>query len=342
MTIVHCDASRAADWDRFIDATPGGSFYHRFAWKGINETEFGHQSAYLAAMDGDRITGVLPLVRVDTRLFGNLACSLPFVNYGGPVTTDPDVERALFDEASRVVADWGSKYLEVRARRPLAVSLPTSSHKVSLTVALDADPEVLFKRFKTGHRQEIRRAYKHGLTATQGGAELLDPFYDVLTDSWRALGSPLYAKRYFKAILDAFPSQVRICVVHAHGEPAGAAFDGLHNDTVEGMWLGLRPQYRRFLVGYVLYWELIQDACRRGFTHFHLGRSTADSNAETFKSKWNATTTPLYWSYVLRDGQAIPQLNVANPKFRMAIAAWQEMPLVATRILGPRIARGIP
>jgi FemAB-related protein (PEP-CTERM system-associated) len=293
-------------------------------------------------MDGSRIIGVLPLVQVKTRLFGNLACSLPFVNYGGPVTADPDVERALFDEAGKVLADWGSTYLEVRSRRPLAVTLPTSSHKVSLTVALDPDPDALFKRFKTGHRQEIRRAYKHGLTATLGGVELLDPFYDVLADSWRALGSPLYAKRYFRAILETLPSSVRICVVHANGEPAGVAFDGMHNDTVEGMWLGLRPRFRRLLVGYALYWELIQDACRRGYKHFHLGRSTADSNAEAFKSKWNATTTPLHWSYVLRGRQEIPQLNVSNPKYKLAIAAWQELPLVATRVLGPRIARGIP
>ena len=44
-----------------------------------------------------------------------------------------------------------------------------------MTLDLAADPEVLWKNFKTGHRQDIRRGYKNGLTARFGGAELLDP-----------------------------------------------------------------------------------------------------------------------------------------------------------------------
>lgn len=342
MNIVHCGGDRAAEWNRFVAATPGGSFYHRFEWKALNQAELGHDSAFLAATGPDGFTGVLPIVRVKTRLFGNIACSMPFVNYGGPCTNDPAVEKALIDEAAKVVDGWGSDYLEIRSRRPPTTGLPTSTHKVSLTVALEKDPEALFKRFKSGHRQEVRRAYKNGLTAKFGGADLLDDFYAVLTDSWHALGTPLYAKRYFQAIVDAFPNDVRICVVYASGQPAGAAFDGCHGDTVEGMWLGLRPQYRRLLVGYVLYWELIKDACERGYSRFHLGRSSAESSAEAFKTKWNAVAEQLYWSYILRGRTEMPQLNVDNPKFKLAIAAWRELPLAATRFLGPRIARGIP
>jgi hypothetical protein len=75
---------------------------------------------------------------------------------------------------------------------------------------------------------------------------------------------------------------------------------------------------------------------------FHLGRSTADSGAEQFKRKWNAHPTQLYWHYVLRTRQDIPQLNVKNPTFKMAIAAWRKLPVGLTRRLGPFIARAIP
>ena len=46
----------------------------------------------VAALDGDRFAGVFPLVQVKSRLFGNIACSMPFVNYGGPCAIDVDVE----------------------------------------------------------------------------------------------------------------------------------------------------------------------------------------------------------------------------------------------------------
>jgi len=340
MNIGRCDEARAHDWNAYVAGH--GSFYHRFEWKAINEHYFGHQTAYLGAFDDDRLVGVLPFVQLKSHLFGNLACSMPFVNYGGPCAADGATERRLLEEAASIVEGWGVKYLEIRSRQPLAIELPTSSHKVSMTIDLVADPEILFARFKSGHRQDIRRALKNGLTARFGGAELLDDFYTVLSESWHELGTPFYDKDYFERILGAFPESVRICVVYAGTQPAAAAFDGLHGDTVEGMWLGIRHAYRRLLVGYALYWELIKDACEKGYARFHLGRSTADSNAETFKKKWNATAMPLYWSYVLRGSERLPALNTANPKFQMAVSLWRRMPRQVTNLIGPRIARSIP
>lgn len=342
MKTVRCEDAQGRDWNEFVAASDRGSFYHRFEWKAINERYFGHQTAYLGALDQERLVGVLPFVQVKSRLFGNIACSMPFVNYGGPCTADAAIERHLLQEATAVVERWGVKYLEIRSRLPLQTDLPTSSHKVSLTVDLDKDPEVLFKAFKTGHRQDIRRAYKNGLTARFGRAELLDDFYRVVAESWHELGTPFYKKDYFQTILDAFPGAIRICVVYAGDQPAAAAFDGLHGSTIEGMWLGIRQSYRRLLAGYALYWELIKDACEAGYSRFHLGRSTADSTAETFKKKWNATVAPLHWTYVLRGTNTIPALNVANPKFQLAISLWRRLPIQVTNVVGPRIARSIP
>jgi hypothetical protein len=41
-------------------------------------------------------------------------------------------------------------------------------------------------------------------------------------------------------------------------------------------------------------------------------------------------------------GGPAPQLNVDNPKFRLAIAAWRRMPLKATTLIGPLVSRSIP
>lgn len=342
MKIIDCDRSQASAWDAYVDACPQASFYHRFAWKTINERALGHQSAFLAAVDGDAIVGVLPVVHVKSWLFGNIACSMPFVNYGGPAANSPEIEAALMAEAARVCDKWRVEYCEFRSRRYLGDALPSSTSKVSLTLALEQDPDLHWNAFKTGHRQEIRRGYKHGLVARVGRGELLDPFYEVLSESWRNLGTPLYNKHYFEAILEAMPNSVRLCVVYSGDEPAAAAFDGLHRDTVEGMWLGARAKFRHQLVGYVLYWELIKDACQSGYKHFHFGRSTADSGSETFKKKWNANVDQLYWHYLLRTRTEMPSLNVRNPKYQRAIETWRRLPAAVTSFIGPSIARNIP
>lgn len=345
MKVIRCDASWHGAWNTFVESQAHATFYHRFEWRGVNERCFGHRTAYVAVVDRDVIVGVFPIVRLKSVLFGNIACSLPFVNYAGPVGNTPDVESLLIDEGSRVAAEWGVDYLEIRSQRHFGDRLPSSDHKVSMTVALDSDPQTLWNAYKAkvGPRQDIRRGYNNGFTARFGGAELLDTFYDVLSESWRDIGTPIYRKDYLDAVMTAFPGETRICVVTApDGTAAAASLCGHHRDVVEGMWLGVRAQHRRQMVGYVLYWELIKDACERGFKRFHLGRSTVQSGGEQFKKKWNAEATQLYWQYVLRGRTEIPALNVDNPKYQLAIKAWRKLPVSVTQVIGPFIARSIP
>ena len=342
MKIIRCDQSHAARWNAFVHSCSTASFYHRWEWKAINEEALGHTAVYLAAVDGEEFVGVFPVVRVKSRLFGNVSCSMPFVNYGGPATELDLAEQELLTAASAVANEWNVEYLEIRSQRRLSESYPHSDHKISMTISLDRDADALMARFKRDQRAEIRRAQKNGFS-TRFGSDLIGDFYEVLSDSWRDQGTPLYNIDYLRHILAAFPRETRVCVVYdADGRPAAGAFDGLHNGTVEGMWLGMRAEYRRQLVGYVLYWELIQHACQLGYDRFHLGRSSRDSGSEQFKKKWNADVMQLYWHYILRTRDTIPQLNVTNRKFQLAIAAWRKLPVSVTRVIGPPIARCIP
>lgn len=341
MEIVNCDDSQGAAWNAYVERCPRATLYHRFEWRHVNAVSFGHRSAYLTAVDDGRIVGIFPIVRVKSQLFGNIACSLPFVNYGGPCGDTDEIEQALVAAAGPIVDGWGADYMEIRARRPLE-GLPTSEHKVSMTLDLNPDPEVLFKAFTSAHRQDIRRGYKKGLAAKIGGRELLDDFYAVLSESWRDMGTPIYSRRYLETVAATFPDITRLCVVYAGTEPAAASLDMLAGDTAEGLWLGSRAKFRSQHAGYVLYWELIKGACERGLTRFHLGRSTTQSGGEVFKKKWNAYAVPLYWQYVLRTRRDIPQLNVMNPKYKLAIKAWQKLPVPVTQMIGPLIARSIP
>jgi serine/alanine adding enzyme len=341
MQIIRCNPSHDSQWNEYVHRSPRASFYHRAEWRAINE-RLGLGSCYLGAFDGDRLVGILPMFHLKSLMIGNLACSMPFVNYGGPAGDSDEIEQRLLEEATLVADEWGVEYLEIRSQRHLGDRYPCSDHKVSMTITLDPDPEVVMGRFKREQRHEIRRAAKRGFV-TKFGPELVGDFYEVLAESWRELGTPIFTASYLQAVIEAFPDHTRVCVVYDQGgKPAGGAFMGVHNGIVEGMWLGMRAEYRQQLVGYVLYWEIIRDACEIGAKLFHLGRSTKDSGGEQFKKKWNAETLQLYWHYVLRTRTQIPALNPTNPKYQLAIRAWQKLPLSVTKLLGPLIAKNIP
>jgi lipid II:glycine glycyltransferase (peptidoglycan interpeptide bridge formation enzyme) len=170
----------------------------------------------------------------------------------------------------------------------------------------------------------------------------LPTFYAVLAESWRDLGTPLYAPSYFEKVLRTFPDNTRIFVCQHTSGPVAVALTGYFNGVVEGLWAGGRSAARQLDANYVLYWEMIRDACQRGFRRFHLGRSTSQSGGEEFKRKWNGESKQLYWYFYRPDGGEMPELNVDNPKYRLAINAWRRMPLWATRRIGPWIGRAIP
>jgi FemAB-related protein (PEP-CTERM system-associated) len=332
----------AAEWDAFVAQAPNASFYHRFGWGSVNEEELGHEFVPLVARAAGQLVGVLPLVFVRSLLFGRILCSAPFVNYGGPCALDGSATAALVTRARALARERRAKYLELRCAAPLETDMHVSTRKISMSIDLERDPEALFGKFTSKHRTNIRRSIKNDLVTTSGGKELLPVFYRVMEESWRSLGTPLYASSYFSRVLDTFGENARIFVCSRKDEPVAVAFNGYFNGVVEGMWAGGTAQSRPLQANYALYWDMIRDACERGFTRYHLGRSTAESGAEDFKKKWNANAHQLYWYFDRPDGGPMPELNVSNPKYQAAIAAWRKLPLGITRILGPRLARSIP
>ena len=87
-------------WDAFVARHPAATVYHRAAWAGLVRDLFGHETYHLYAEDSaGEVRGVLPLVRLRSRLFGDYLVSAPYVKYGGVVAHTPAIAGELLDEA---------------------------------------------------------------------------------------------------------------------------------------------------------------------------------------------------------------------------------------------------
>lgn len=333
--------NRAA-WNAYLLSRNNSSFYQLHEWGLINEKHFGHKVFNLAVFEDGEINGVFPAVLLNSRLFGKILCSMPFVNYGGICSDSDAITNALMEKAINIAMDNNCDYLEIRSAKKLEYDLPFTEHKVSMTVDLSEDPTILWNKFTSKHRTNIRRAYKNELHVKSGGIELLETFYKIIAISWKIHGTPFYKKSYFEEIIDKFRDKIRIFICYKSDKPIAAAFNGYYKNTVEGMWAGALPIARKLQYSYVLYWEMIKHACEAGYHHFHLGRSSIESGGENFKKKWNAYQTQLYWYYFLNNAKNLPELNVENPKYRLAMNLWKNMPTFATDFIGPFISKYIP
>ncbi|MBZ0268212.1 FemAB family PEP-CTERM system-associated protein [bacterium] len=322
---------------------PDASHYHRAGWARVIRNAFGREPLYRLVRRNGVVEGVLPLVRFASPVFGRFLVSIPFMNRGGVLARTPEARDALVDEAGALVRATRSSFCELRHVARLTDTLPAKDHKVSMSLPLTDDVDALWKGVGSKVRNLVRKAEKSGLTVRPGVPERdLDPFYDVFVENMRDLGTPVYTPRFFREVFREFPGDLDLTVVEGEGAVAAAGICIRHGGFTEIHWAASRRDMLKRSPNMLLYWECISKAARDGLTEFCFGRSTEDSGPYRFKKQWGAQPTRLHWEYVLAPGEAPPELNPNNPKYRLAIETWQKMPLWATRIVGPHIVRHLP
>ena len=107
-------------------------------------------------------------------------------------------------------------------------------------------------------------------------------------------------------------------------------------------WASSIREFNRLGVNMLLYWEALRLSIERGCRMFDFGRSTRDGGTYRFKAQWGAAPRPLHWHYWLRRDGELPGLTPSNPKYRLAIAAWQRLPVWVSRLVGPSIVKYLP
>lgn len=339
--VASLDCAHEGAWARYVDAHPQATLYHSLAWRRLVQAAFGHQTHYLYAHAGGRLVGVLPLVRLRTRVFGDFLVSLPHVNYGGALADSAATAQALLDAAGARAAALGCRHVEFRdtCRR---AGWPARTEKVVMELSLPASAEELWASFDSKLRAQIRRADKEGIEIVRGGAELLPQFYAVFARNMRDLGTPVYGRGFFTAIFAGFSQAATLVVCRQRGRPVAAGFLLRYRERLEIPWAASVREYNRIGVNMALYWAALRFAIEQGSRVFDFGRSTVDSGTYRFKKQWGAVPRPLYWHYWLNADVAMPALTPSNPKYRHAIAAWQRLPLFVANCLGPMLAKHLP
>ncbi|MCC7127063.1 MAG: FemAB family PEP-CTERM system-associated protein [Acidobacteria bacterium] len=335
--------SEGARWDTYVAARADATIYHLSAWRRVIHNVFGHRTHYLVASGSDgAITGVLPLARVKSRLFGDFLVSLPYVNYGGACADSPEVARELEAAAIDMARGFGVSHLELRSEAAGGTALAVQVSKVSMRLNLERDPETLWKRLGAKLRNQIRRPEREGVECRIGRHDQLDAFYDVFAANMRDLGTPVYPKALFEAVLDLFPDHASIVTIYRGRDAVAAGFLLGFRDRVEVPWASSLRAHNRIGVNVHLYWQMLKFCCERGYAVFDFGRSSPDSGPYQFKQQWGAQPVPLHWRHWVPEGRDLPAVNPQNPRFQQAIRIWQHLPVPLTRLLGPAIVRNIP
>ena len=336
------DARGAALWDAFVMGCPQATFFHRAAWQTILLDVFHHPAYFLYAQTAGRITGVLPLGHINSRLFGNALTSLPFAVYGGVAAEDEASAAALEAEAQRLAQQLGVDHLELRQLSRQHPGWPRQDLYVTFRKAILPEEEANMLAIPRKQRAMVRKGIKNGLRSEIDSS--VDRFFALYADNTHRHGTPAQSKRYFQALQKHFGADCEVLTVTGPGpesRPLSSVLSFYFRDEVLPYYAGDDWAARDLAANDFKYWELMRRACARGLKVFDYGRSKVGTGPYSFKKNWGFEPMPLHYEFCLYKRNGIPQNNPNNPKYRLMIAAWQRMPIGLANLIGPHVVRNL-
>ena len=335
-------AEERARWDAFVQACPEATFFHRSGWQTVIEQCYGHPTWFFYVEEGGAITGVLPLARMKSRMFGHYLASLPFCVYGG-VAASTDTARALLDKAAEeLAASLGVGHLEYRNYAPAHPDDPKWQGKdlyYTFRKAISGNDEENMNAIPRKQRAMVRKGIKLNL---QGEVDdNVDRMFTAYAHSVHRLGTPVFPKKYFALLKATFKDDCEVRVITQDGQLVAGVLSFFFRDEVLPYYGGGMDIAREVAGNDFMYWNLMQAAAAKGYRMFDFGRSKKGTGAFDFKKNWGFTAQPLPYEYQLFAADALPDVNPLNPKYQLFIKLWKAMPLPLANALGPFIVKNL-
>ena len=314
--VVPLNSADAAAWDHFVESAPNATFFHRAGWKEVIQRSFGHRCYFLQAKCEGRTTGVLPLVHLRSRLFGNALISNAYGVYGGPVASDEGSLGALNQAAVRPRRQAGRRLPRVPTALAFRPALGAQFQAVcDLPQAPSARPRrPTLNAVPRKRRAMLRKAKALGLKSEVDSD--IRRFYRVYSRRVRDLGTPVYPASYFRTLLEVFGSDCEVLTVVRRGRPLSSVIAFHWRDEVLPYYGGGIEEARHCAANDFMYWEVMRRACERGARVFDFGRSKIGTGAFAYKRIWGFEPEPLHHEYLLLRTRRDAQSQPAEPEVR--------------------------
>lgn len=332
-----------AAWEEYVERAPQATFFHRAGWRQIIERTLGHAARYRCAWRSGHIVGILPLIHVKSRLFGDALISTAFTTGGGIVADDDAAALALAEDAAELGQHFAVDFVELRHRAPCALGAAWQAKSdlyfgfERALASIDADTLKSIPRKK---RADLRKAIDDRRLVTNTAAPVAT-FFRIYAESLRNLGTPILPLRFYEAIKATFGDAVETSTVAGPDGPVAALMSFFFKDRVLPYYGGAVPTARRLHAYDLMYWTSMQRAAARGVHIFDFGRSKRGTGSFDYKTYWGFTPEPLGYQYRLVKRPDLPRINPLNPKYRLMVGAWRRLPLAVANRIGPLVARQI-
>ncbi|SER60992.1 FemAB family XrtA/PEP-CTERM system-associated protein [Sphingobium sp. YR768] len=339
------DVAVVAEIDDWVRAHADSTPFQRPGWIMGVQAGTGQKAKMLVARSGaGEILGVLPLTYIRSALFGRALVGSGFAVDGGILTTHRQVGEGLANAAWTLAEQLGCATMELRGgEAPVGAQWQEKADAyLGFARPLAADDEAELKAVPKRHRAEIRKGLGNGLDFEMGrDKRLRDIHYRLYAHSVHNLGTPVFPRALFDAVLDRFGDDADIAVASKDGKPLSAVISLYHGGACMPYWHGAADGARAMRSNEFLYFSLMRAARERGCSVFDFGRSKVGTGPAAWKKTWGFEGEPLGYYLRTAPGKETRDVNPLSPQYRRKVELWKKLPESIANLIGPHIARGL-
>lgn len=269
-------------WDRFVSAQVYTPFVQAWNYGEFNEA-MGDKMFPIGIFEGDNMVGACLAIRIKARRGDYLYC--PY----GPLLDWDKVE--LFDAFVSYLKDLGKQEKVAFVRvSPFLVDIPRNQHIFSrngfhrapihalaeTTWMLDIRPdfEKLMKSMNKNHRNLIRRAKRDGVKIVMQERDFnLDSYFELYEETVKRHHFVPFSRNYIESEVVAFSGDSQVVVYDAYYEGAVIASSIMYYYGSMAVYRHgastSDDKYRKIPASYLLQWEAIKEAKRRGCRYYN-------------------------------------------------------------------------
>ncbi|ELY60735.1 FemAB-like protein, PEP-CTERM system-associated [Natronolimnohabitans innermongolicus JCM 12255] len=338
---------KPAAWNAFLEENDG-PVYGSWEWGDAVET-YGHDRYYLAVEADGEIVGALPLVHIESFVFGSKLVSPPYAARGSVVVDEAAssaVTSLLVDHARSLADELAVDFVSLRGKDlddidPFEKRTRFVTHRVDLS----GGTERVWENVQESRRRQIEQAADDPTLEYTVGRSLseLREYYDLHLQSMRGHGTPAHSFEFFRTLwelTEAGPGDVHLGMIRRNGSPINAILDLSLGGTTYQWGVVNDYEYRELNGGSWLLWKSLERAAEAGYETYEMGRTREGSGVYMFKKSFGGSKTWYDDYHYFPDGDAsLP--DPEDDKYEPVKRVWKKLPLPVTRTVGPFVRKDI-
>ncbi len=286
------------DWEEFLKRNPQAHLLQTSRW-GQLKSEFGWEAVQVRSGDA----GAQVLFRSLP-----LGFSIAYIPRG-PIGPGSPALLPVLDEVCRsrraIVLKIEPDGWEDDGQNRPPEGFQHSTHSIqpprTITIDLNGDEEVILSRMKQKTRYNIRLGQRKGVVVRESGD--LETFTQLMATTGERDAFGVHSAAYYRRVYELFkPHEMcELLVAEFEGTPLAALMVFARGNRAWYFYGASSNEHRNFMPSYVLQWEALRWARRRGCIEYDFW-GVPDENEDTLESEFSNRSDGLWGVYRFKRG----------------------------------------